>query len=449
LQVALLPNLKSLVVQIDKTTLQDLSFLEGSSSIFSLLNRCTTQAGSDLLRRHIQQPPDKYSLLVDYQDAVQFWRQHLDSWHTQISNGTWVMVEKFYESAETGAHKPNRFSMFMEAMMQKLFNKNKHSFIRFSVTQLVDFLQGCASLVSLLKEEPPSLIRKELQTMDAIVQLPLCVSLRKTASEAEQQEMIRLSYHARRDLARQVKQLMASYARLDALQSMARAGAELGWSMPELLPSESLCYEARQLFHPLLPQAVAYDIAFSKNKNFLFLTGANMSGKSTLLRAVGTAALLAHLGMAVPAAQLRISFLKGIITNMQVEDNIFKGESYFFAEVQRMKLTAQKLSKHPFMLVLMDELFKGTNVHDAYQCSRAVIKGLLQQTNNLLALSTHLNELAEELQKEDRVIFRYCYTNISAEGNYRFTYQLMEGVSKDRIGYLVLKKEGVLDLLQP
>jgi DNA mismatch repair ATPase MutS len=151
--------------------------------------------------------------------------------------------------------------------------------------------------------------------------------------------------------------------------------------------------------------------------------------------------------MGVPAASMRISFLEGIITNMQVADNIFLGESYFFAEVQRMKLTAEKLSKSRFHLVLMDELFKGTNVHDAYECSLAVIEGLLQQTQNLMALSTHLNELSESLHDSPKVFFRYCNTNISAADTYTFTYELKEGVSRDRVGYLVLKKEGVLDLL--
>lgn len=240
---------------------------------------------------------------------------------------------------------------------------------------------------------------------------------------------------------------MERYARLDALQAMAVATLEHGWTIPELLPSETLHYQAQQLYHPLLKKPVAYDIEYTRERNFLFLTGANMSGKSTLIRAMGVGALLAHIGMGVPAKAMQISFLEGIITNMQVEDNIFLGESYFFAEVQRMKLTAQKLSRNRYHLVLMDELFKGTNVHDAYECSRAVVDGLLQQSDNLMALSTHLNELSENLKDEPNVWFRYCYTHITGDGKYQFTYQLKEGVSKDRIGYLVLKNEGVLDLL--
>src|SRR5690606_32867402 len=131
----------------------------------------------------------------------------------------------------------------------------------------------------------------------------------------------------------------------------------------------------------------------------LFLTGANMSGKSTLMRTLGIAALLAHTGMGVPAASMRISFLNGIISNMHVQDSIVLGESYFFAEVKRMKLTAQKLAESEYNLVLMDELFKGTNVHDAYECSMAVIEGLSYKRKNIMVLSTHLYELKEQLQQ--------------------------------------------------
>jgi DNA mismatch repair protein MutS len=435
-------------VILDKTTLQDLSFLRGEHAVFSLINRCTTQAGADQLRKQVQTPPGTYEKLQDQQDAVRFWMQHSDRWTQKVSNGTLVMIEKFYESADGVAGRSNAFGLFINSLMQKVFNRNAYSFVRFSVSHLIDFLKGCNELVSLEEYKPPAAIAKELDAFKETLALPICQSLVSMSDDAPQALMMEMSYRSRREIKHIVYQMMDRYARLDALQSMAVATLEHGWNMPELLPSHELRYQAVQLFHPLLKKPVAYDIEYTREKNFLFLTGANMSGKSTLIRAMGVGALLAHIGMGVPAKAMQISFLEGIITNMQVEDNIFLGESYFFAEVQRMKLTAQKLSRNHYHLVLMDELFKGTNVHDAYECSRAVIEGLLNQTDNLMALSTHLNELSENLKNEPNMWFRYCYTAITADGRYEFTYQLKEGVSKDRIGYLVLKNEGVLDLLK-
>jgi DNA mismatch repair ATPase MutS len=434
-------------VNTDRITLHDLSFLEGEHSVFALLNRCSTQAGTEVLRQMMLQPPANFALLSEHQSAVRFWMNHSGKWTDKISNGTLVMIRKFYESADTAHENPGALSLMVSTIIQKWFNKNAYSFIRFSLSHIVDFLTGCDEMINLLRLEPPLVVRELLESMKSTLELPLCKSLLSTKTDAPQRALLSLSYRARREIKSVMYKMMSAYARLDAFQAMGTASRELGWTMPELLPSDALRYEAKQLFHPLLDKPVAYDLSFSEDQNFLFLTGANMSGKSTLIRALGIGALLAHTGMGVPAASMRISFLEGIITNMQVADNIFLGESYFFAEVQRMKLTAEKLSKSRFHLVLMDELFKGTNVHDAYECSLAVIEGLLQQTQNLMALSTHLNELSESLHDSPKVFFRYCNTNISAADTYTFTYELKEGVSRDRVGYLVLKKEGVLDLL--
>jgi DNA mismatch repair ATPase MutS len=165
------------------------------------------------------------------------------------------------------------------------------------------------------------------------------------------------------------------------------------------------------------------------------------------MRALGVGALLAHIGMAVPAKAMRISFLQGIITNMHVEDNLIKGESYFFAEVQRMKLTAQQLQNHGAHLVLMDELFKGTNVHDAYECTKAVIDGLLNHPHHLMILSTHLYEVAQHFSTNASINFAYFTTQMAGDEQFLFTYELKQGISNDRIGYRILQKEGVLTLL--
>ncbi len=431
---------------IDKQTLSDLSFIDDNRSVFSYINCCTAQAGTALLRKWIITPPQSFEALQQRQQATRFWMQHLEVWPSIISNGTLVMVEKYFESAESYAGKEHPISLWINTYTQKLFNKNTYSFIHFSLNHLSDFLKGCRELVQLNKEKLPGLVKKDIEVLSEGLQHPVCADLLRITKDTSYKDLMQYNYRTRREGKQIIFKMIERYVHMDASQAMARATVQQNWVLPELHPPEALCLTARQLYHPLLQQPVPYDISFTANKNFLFLTGANMSGKSTLIRALGVSALLAHIGMGVPAADMEISFLHGIISNMQVEDNIFLGESYFFAEVQRMKLTAQKLSNQSYHLVLMDELFKGTNVHDAYECSKAVIDGLLQQKDNLMALSTHLNELSDGLQGNPNVWFRYCYTRVT-EQDYEFTYQLKEGVSKDRIGYMVLKKEGVIDLL--
>ena len=96
----------------------------------------------------------------------------------------------------------------------------------------------------------------------------------------------------------------------------------------------------------------------------------------------------------------------------------------------------------------MDELFKGTNVHDAYECTKAVVEGLLRHHRHIMVLSTHLYEVAQQFKDRDDIIFSYFVTDLTQEGNYSFNYELRPGISDDRIGYRILKKEGVIDLLQ-
>lgn len=179
----------------------------------------------------------------------------------------------------------------------------------------------------------------------------------------------------------------------------------------------------------------------------MILTGANMSGKTTLMRAMGVSAILAHLGMGVPAQEMSISFLEGVITNMHVEDDLLKGESFFLAEVKNIKQTAEVVAEKGAQLILMDELFKGTNVHDAYECTKAIVEGLLQHPQHIMVLSTHLHEVARHFEQHKGLSF-YCFsTSLAGDGSFQFNYQLQSGISDERIGYKILVKEGIVEIL--
>lgn len=172
-----------------------------------------------------------------------------------------------------------------------------------------------------------------------------------------------------------------------------------------------------------------------------------MGGKSTYIKAVGLSVYLAHIGMGVPAKTMHLSLFDGLLSNIQVEDNILKGESYFFNEVQRIKKTLEKISDGKNWLILIDELFKGTNIQDAMKCSTAVIEGLIKLKHSLFMLSTHLYEIGEGLRQYPNIQFRYFETRMT-DDILEFSYQLKEGISNDRIGYLILKREGVIGMLK-
>lgn len=435
----------------DKTTLRDLSIFpaDGSGGVFALVNRAVTQAGAAALRHHIQHPPDTFERLAGLQQVLRFWHQHPTLWPAAVSNGTLVMLEKFFESADNTTPPPRGLTGVVALLFQKTFHKSDYFFTKFSVSHLSDFLRGCTQLVAIIQEhEPPPLLLAELEVLRKELDVPLTAELLNITPDSSYSQLLRLQYRARRELKKKIYLLMDSFARLDAWRAMALATLEHGWTFPVLLPEQPVTLHGAGFYHPLLGSPVAYDANFVNGRNFMILTGANMSGKTTYLRALGVCALLAHLGMGVPAQAFSISFLHGIITNMHTEDNILKGESYFLAEVLRMKQIASRLGHSGSQLLLMDELFKGTNVHDACECTRAVVEGLMQYDNHVMALSTHLYEVAQQFADNKNIQFAYFVTEMEGQARYRFTYRLQPGISNDRIGYLILQQEGVLDLLQ-
>jgi DNA mismatch repair ATPase MutS len=435
-------------MQQDTTTLKDLSiFGTDGQDVFSLIDHTTTQAGKGMLRKLLKEPPKTYEELQRVQAVVRHMCGHY-LWSARITNGTLVMLEKYFETADGTTAQPSGFTLLISGALQKIFNRNEYFFTQFSLSHLSDFLQGCKELVKELeKEDVPDLLRQELQAMQTELQHPLVEELISINKNTPYKDLARLNYKARRDMKHATLRLIYHYSRLDAWHAMATATTINKWAFPVLQPNEPIILLAEGLYHPLLQVPVSYTVNFHDGNNFLLLTGANMSGKTTFMRAIGVAALLAHSGMGVPAKSFTISFLQGIITNMHVEDNMHRGESYFLAEVLRMKHTAERLVQQGAHLVLMDELFKGTNVHDAYECTKAIVEGLLQRPQHMMVLSTHLYEVAQHFNNRSGILFEYFVTETDNEGNYKFTYQLAKGISNDRIGYKILQKEGVIELL--
>ena len=216
---------------------------------------------------------------------------------------------------------------------------------------------------------------------------------------------------------------------------------------PEIQKTKLPFIYAKGLYHLMLENPVPYDIQLDKEKNFMFLPGANMAGKSTFIKSIGTAVYLANLGMGVPAIEMKISLFDGMLSNINIMDNLSKGESYFYNEVQRIKSTITKINDGRQWLILIDELFKGTNVEDAMKCSNIVIEGLIKISESIFILSTHLYEIGEGLKKQSNISFNFFETKMINE-QFSFSYQLKEGISNDRLGFLILKKEGVIAMLE-
>ena len=322
--------------------------------------------------------------------------------------------------------------------------------VRYSVGHFADFVRGMNKMIELLDgPECPPMLGELLQKARQLLDNEILDSLAKTAPGVKLSpvQVVHYGFYIRMRFKGPMQSLIQIYNRLDAWYSMAMAVRKYNLAFPTFLEQEDPFIEARSLYHLLLPAPVAYDVLLDRSTNFLFLTGANMAGKSTFIRSVGVVVFLAHMGMGVPAQSMRLSLFDGILSNINVVDNIAKGESFFFNEVQRIRNTLQKISGQKKWLVLIDELFKGTNVQDAMKCSITVIKGLIRIRRSLFILSTHLYEIGDELRQYPNISFNYFETTVK-DDQLEFSYQLKEGISNDRIGYLILKREKVVEMLE-
>src|SRR6202012_4755450 len=131
-------------------------------------------------------------------------------------------------------------------------------------------------------------------------------------------QIIRFGHFVRVSFKTAMQSLIDIHSSLDAWYSMAMATRRHQLSFPVFVDQSDPYLEATSLYHLLLPKAVAYDVRLDKDTNFLFLTGANMAGKSTFIRSVGVVGLLAHLGMGGPAKGMRLTLFGGIPSKINV-----------------------------------------------------------------------------------------------------------------------------------
>lgn len=433
----------------DITTLNDLSVFntEDEFSLFGKLNACLTVGGREQMKINFCTPLNSIGEIQGIQQTLQLIIAKEKLWPPQISNGTVMVVEKFYDTIidEIPAN-PGK----MDAFMYKIFHGADFSLVKYSAQHCFDFVKGMQLFVkNFLQDDAPAPLHKLLTAVKHILDKPQFAIAEANAKSAALSipQLLHFAHFVRYNYKHNMAELLAAYAQLDAWYGMAMSVKKYKLVFPEFIKAETPQLQAAGLYHLLLPQPVAYDVTLNPDGNFLFLTGANMAGKSTFIKSVGAAVFMAHTGMGVPAVNMQLTLFDGLLSNINVVDNLVKGESYFYNEVQRIKATIQKVTDGKKWLILIDELFKGTNVQDAMKCSSAVIEGFLKIKNSLFILSTHLYEIGEALKVHPNIQFKYFETAVHGDQLF-FSYHLKDGISNDRLGYLILRKEGVVDMLE-
>jgi DNA mismatch repair ATPase MutS len=232
----------------------------------------------------------------------------------------------------------------------------------------------------------------------------------------------------RRD-GRAVSAWLDAIGEFEALSALAGFAAEHpDFVFPDVSSSATAHFSASALAHPLLPaSAIANDVAIGGSDPVLMLvSGSNMSGKSTFLRAIGLTAVLAQMGAPVRASQCALSPLV-IGASIRVLDSLQEGHSRFYAEILRLKhvVDLARASKGR-MLFLLDEMLSGTNSHDRRHGAEGVLLGLTGMGAIGLA-TTHDLALGEIVTSMDRPAVQVHFSDVFEAGTLQFDYHLRPG----------------------
>ncbi|WP_122089442.1 DNA mismatch repair protein MutS [Halalkalicoccus subterraneus] len=194
-------------------------------------------------------------------------------------------------------------------------------------------------------------------------------------------------------------------AELDTLASLATHAVENRWVRPELEDSRALDIEAGR--HPVVERTTEFvpnDLSLTDDREFLIVTGPNMSGKSTYMRQVALIVLLAQVGSFVPAEYARIGLVDGIYTRVGALDELAQGRSTFMVEMQELSNILHSATEDS--LVILDEVGRGTATYDGISIAWATTEYLHNETRAKTLFATHYHELtalADHLPRVENV----------------------------------------------
>ena len=237
---------------------------------------------------------------------------------------------------------------------------------------------------------------------------------------------------------------LAAVGQLEALCSLAGYAWEHPADVYPDIDERETRFEAEALGHPLIPEArcVRNDVALGGDVRVLIVSGSNMSGKSTLLRAVGTNAVLALAGAPVRAARLRLSPLS-VGATLRIRDSLQEGTSRFYAELVRLRDLVRIADGPVPLLFLLDEILHGTNSHDRRHGAAAVVRGLVQR-GAVGLVTTHDLALSEVTDDPEVSAVNVHFEDRLEDGKMLFDYRMRPGVVRSSNALALMATLGLL-----
>ncbi|BCI63414.1 MutS-related protein [Coprobacter secundus] len=245
--------------------------------------------------------------------------------------------------------------------------------------------------------------------------------------------------------AGQLDQWLSALAEFDAISSLATFHYNHpNYTFPELIEDDHPVLSAVNMGHPLIPptRCILNDIDMPLRPSFLVITGANMAGKSTYLRTIGINHVLACIGAPVCAEKMRITPCT-LFTSLRTTDSLKDQESYFFAELKRLKVVIDRLKTREKIFIILDEILKGTNSVDKQKGSLALVEQLIE-LNASGVIATHDLLLGELANSYPDIIRNFRFEADITNDELSFSYRLQPGIAQNMNAYFLMRKMGII-----
>ncbi len=470
----------------------------GPSSLFQLINRCSSEQGRSLLAANFLTPLTSNEIAAR-QEAIKelssqyHWRQQLASFllNTPVTLAAQRRIEAWIDDQDD-LFTHNRWNWVVPVYsiiaisigLAAIFGLI--SITLFSLFFIIFFI--ISGSFSKKASKPYTLLNgvtKEVDTIQEIVawvekmefQAPLLLQLQQSVKTDEQTASVQIKLLKnilnRFDLrlnwlafiflntfllwdVRQVRalnqwkqknrlkviawfQLIGQFEVLNSLATLCFNNPN--WCWPVFGQYFSL--EGEEIGHPLIPGAkrITNDFKMQGNPKIAIVTGSNMAGKSTFLRSLGVNILLAQMGAPVCAKRFFFSQMR-LMSSMRIEDNLAESTSTFYAELKKLKTIVDAVKTHEPVFILLDEILRGTNSLDRHHGSKALIKQMVRE-RGVVIIATHDIELAQMEEEFSNEIENYHFdVQVKGEELY-FDYLLKNGICTNLNATILMKKIGI------
>ena len=431
----------------DKQTVDELNLLGKfrQGSVYHLFNEVKTRGGEQLLDQMFHNPLLDAASINQRSKVFSFFQQSNLSFSFDVQQ---LNIMREYLDAGTGKGAfATLSSMIIQKMLSKLTRDERYKKSVQGLQATIVTLNRCHGMLEVLQKLQSPLADRVNQLLQLLSDKQL-EKLCNTDIYADLPVTTLAQYdHLLKSRFQEEKEKLLQFIyELDLYMAVSNVARKKGFTYAKALAPEKNILQASKLAHPCIDKAIGNDILMQEDNNVIFLTGANMAGKSTLMKSIGIGIYLAHMGFPVAAKSFEFSVREGIYSSINVADNIGLGYSHFYAEVVRVKQAADAAASGKRLLLMFDELFKGTNVKDAYDGTLAVTEAFAEYQDCLFIVSTHIIEVGEALKETPNIQFRFMPTIMDGVKP-RYTYKVEEGITEDRQGMMIIRNEGILELI--